>query len=82
MATPPTKILSEKQAAERLNRSHRTMQRWRLVGTGPEYVKLGRSIGYTESDLEKFIAAAKRVSTSESAEDRRRRMEQRGPGNE
>lgn len=31
--------------------SPRTLQRWRLEGVGPTYVKLGRLVRYREADL-------------------------------
>ncbi len=35
--------------------SVRTMQRWRLEGLGPRYIKLGRLVRYRQSDLDEFI---------------------------
>ena len=46
--------------------SPRTMQRWRLDGTGPRFLKLGRLVRYTESDLDAHKAARTFVSTSEA----------------
>ncbi|WP_425450498.1 helix-turn-helix transcriptional regulator [Virgifigura deserti] len=48
--------------------SKRTLQRWRLEGSGPVYIKLSRSVRYRKSDLDAFIAAGLRHSTSEYAE--------------
>lgn len=44
--------------------SPRTMQRWRLEGIGPNYVKLGRLIRYRKSDLDRFIDERTHSSTS------------------
>ena len=44
--------------------SARTLQRWRLEGIGPVYVKLGRLVRYRQSDLDRFIEERARVSTS------------------
>ena len=35
--------------------STRTLQRWRLEGVGPTYVKLGRLVRYRQSDLDAFL---------------------------
>lgn len=44
--------------------SARTLQRWRLEGVGPVYVKLGRLVRYRQTDLDAFIEECARVSTS------------------
>ena len=44
--------------------SARTLQRWRLEGIGPVFVKLGRLVRYRQSDLEHFLDERARTSTS------------------
>jgi len=45
-------LLKEKQAAERLGVSRRTLQRWRLSGDGPPFVRIGpRRVAYAEAAL-------------------------------
>ncbi len=44
--------------------SPRTLQRWRLEGVGPTFVKLGRLVRYRQSDLEAFLDERARTSTS------------------
>ena len=45
-------LLSEKQTAEFLGVSRRTLQGWRLAGNGPKFVKVSsRSIRYRRKDL-------------------------------
>lgn len=46
--------------------STRTLQRWRLEGGGPLYVKLGRLVRYRQSDLNAHLDECTRTSTSES----------------
>jgi len=60
------KLLDEKQAAAFLNVSVKSLQAWRYRGGGPKYVKLGRSVRYTMADLEAFVVASKRTSTSDT----------------
>jgi hypothetical protein len=50
-------LLNEQQAAQRLNVAVKTLQKWRVVGGGPRFVKLGRCVRYSASDLEDFITA-------------------------
>lgn len=45
-------IRTEQEAAERLNISVRTLQRWRRIGGGPRFTRLGaRRLGYQDEDL-------------------------------
>ncbi len=54
---PMTNLLNEGQAAERLALSIHTMRRWRVLGRGPVFVKVGgKAVRYRESDLEAFLS--------------------------
>ena len=44
-----------------------TLNKWRLAGTGPRFIKLGKSVRYRDEDIQDFIDASTRVSTSQSA---------------
>lgn len=59
-------VVHEDAAAEALNVSERTLQRWRVEGKGPDFVKLGGRVGYTPEALRDFVAKQTRTSTSES----------------
>lgn len=61
----PAVLLDEKQAAGRLCLAVRTLQKWRVVGGGPRFVKLGRSVRYRPEDLNQWIMQRQRTSTSE-----------------
>jgi excisionase family DNA binding protein len=50
-AAGPIAFLTEKQAARLLSLSHRTLQAWRRAGSGPAFVRLGRTIRYSQDDL-------------------------------
>jgi len=58
-------LLDQREAAKRLRLSERTLERLRLQGGGPQFVKAGRSVRYRETDLEAWIA--QRVVSSTSA---------------
>jgi predicted site-specific integrase-resolvase len=58
-------LLNEDRAAEILGVSVRTLQRQRVRGDGPRYVKIGKRVLYREEDLAAFIEDSVRQSTSE-----------------
>lgn len=49
-------LLDNDGAAEFIGASPKTLPRWRWAGTGPAYLKVGRSIRYRRSDLEAWLA--------------------------
>ena len=61
-SSPQIGLLNEHQVADRLNVSVATIRRWRLLGRGPRWIKLGQSRGsalrYRPADVEAFIGAA------------------------
>lgn len=61
-------VIREEKAAELLGLSPRTLQRFRVEGRGPKFVKLGKRVFYTEEDLEAYVSASRRQSTSEPGE--------------
>jgi len=59
---------SERDAAKLLKVSIRTLQGWRVAGSGPVYAKVGKRVFYLDDDLDAFIAASRRVSTRQRAD--------------
>jgi excisionase family DNA binding protein len=59
------RLLTQSEAARVLRLSERTLERLRLQGGGPLYVKAGRSVRYREPDLEEWISARVVGSTSQ-----------------
>jgi predicted DNA-binding transcriptional regulator AlpA len=52
--------LTEREFSERYKVAQRTIQRWRVTGDGPPYIRLGpRRIVYPEEDAEAWAAARK-----------------------
>lgn len=51
----PVKTVRESTAAEFLDVSQKTLQRWRSQGVGPPFLRLGRSVKYDLSDLSEFL---------------------------
>lgn len=71
MSTSPTPtvsiLLSSSEAAQRLNLRPQSLRRWRLVGCGPPYIRLGGPQGrvaYRVSDIEKWLDDRCFTSTS------------------
>ena len=49
-------LLTERQAAELLTVSSRTLQSWRSDGLGPPFVRVGRSVRYPRKELLDWLA--------------------------
>lgn len=63
---PPTTLLTTVEAAAYLKQKPSTMEQHRWQGTGPRFVKLGRSVRYRQSDLDAFLEARIFGSTTEA----------------
>ena len=59
------KHLNQRELAERWGISARTLERWRWVGQGPHFLKLGHRVAYRVADVEAFEAEQLRNSTTE-----------------
>jgi hypothetical protein len=70
LSTPPVAasevLLAPKQAAKLLNLSTSWLAKQRLKGAGPPYVKLGGAVRYRLADLQLWMKARLRLSTSET----------------
>jgi len=49
---PPTELLSPRQLAARWGLSEKTLERWRMLGTGPAFLKLGSRVLYSSAEVE------------------------------
>jgi len=58
--------LHQVELARRWKLSPRTLERWRWLGQGPRYVKIGGRVVYRLEDVEAFEADSLRTSTSMS----------------
>ena len=48
-------LLDEREAAEVLNVSARTLRLWRTAGTGPAHARLARTVRYRPADLAAYV---------------------------
>ena len=58
-------LLTEQETAALLRISVKALQGWRYKGNGPKFLKLGRCVRYQLGDLQAFVLAALRTSTSD-----------------
>lgn len=66
----PNRLLNTREAAAYLGLGVSTLNRWRCEGSPLEYVVLGTSaVRYRQYDLDAFIEAGVRRSTSEALDD-------------
>ncbi len=54
-------------AADYLGYSESTLEKKRLTGDGPPFIRLGRAIVYDTRDLDDWLAARRARSTSDQA---------------
>ncbi len=58
-------LLTTEQAAWLLRISRKTLERMRVEGHGPRFVRLGRCVRYRQRDLHTWISTNTHQSTSE-----------------
>lgn len=58
-------LLNEQEVEEIYGLNRRTLQRWRVSGVGPCFIRASRSIRYSVKDIEEFLSERKHTSTSE-----------------
>lgn len=61
------KHLNQTELSDRWNLSPRTLERWRWLGEGPRYLKLGGRIVYRLEDIEAFEMQQLRQVTGSAA---------------
>jgi hypothetical protein len=50
-------LFDENQTARMLGCSIAALRKWRLLGKGPTYCKIGRLVRYAEADLAEYLDA-------------------------
>ena len=60
-----TELLTTGEAANDLRLSPRTLERYRVTGAGPRFLKIGRRVVYRRSDLDGWLKTKSRRSTSD-----------------
>jgi predicted DNA-binding transcriptional regulator AlpA len=63
----PNERYNVEQAAEYIGVSESFLNKARLTGDGPVFLKLGRLVAYDRTDLDAWLRSRRRTSTSASA---------------
>ena len=64
---PGAEYLNERQLADRLGVSERTLQGWRLKGGGVPYYKIGRLVRYSVIEVTTWLSGRQCEHTSDAA---------------
>jgi len=51
-----SELIREREAAQLLSVSYATLRRWRYLGQGPRFHRMGRCVRYRRQDVERFLA--------------------------
>lgn len=62
-----TEILNTKEAAEYVRLGKPTLERFRISGDGPRFLKLGGAVRYRKADLDAWLESRLTSSTSAGA---------------
>jgi hypothetical protein len=66
---PEDQMFTTRQAAEELGRSKSTLERWRWLGVGPEYIRDERGrINYAQGALQNFVSKHKSLDEVRDSE--------------
>ncbi len=60
-------LLTVEEAASFLRLRPQTLARWRVEGSGPAFVRVGGRVLYERAELERFVSAGRRRSTTDGA---------------
>ncbi len=61
-------LLTQQRLSDLIDVSERTLERWRVEGSGPVFCRAGRKVLYRLEDIDDWLAASRRKSTSEQVE--------------
>jgi hypothetical protein len=56
-------------AAERVGLKPKTLENWRCQGNGPPFYKVGARVVYDDADVDAWMRARRRTSTSRQAQE-------------
>ena len=62
-------LVNETEASRVLGLSVKTLRRWRWLGRGLRFVKIGSAVRYDLADLASFIEAGRRKSTTDTGQE-------------
>ncbi len=59
-------LLDTEAVARYAGLSPTTLRKWRMTGTGPRFVRLGRAVRYRRTELDAFLAQREFRTTTEA----------------
>lgn len=59
-------LLDTEQAAAAYGLSQSTLRKWRCIGEGPRFTRIGRAVRYRQSELQAFIEGRTFTSTAQA----------------
>jgi hypothetical protein len=66
--TDPNVLVDQVDAAAILDVTPRSMERWRLIGDGPPFIRISsRCVRYRLGDLHEWVASRRQTSTTQAA---------------
>lgn len=65
-------MLNTNEAAQRIGMSASWLNKTRMSGTGPVYVKVGGAVRYMPTDLDAWLASQRRTAIYDHANDNQR----------
>jgi hypothetical protein len=60
-------LINAKHTAQHLCITEGTLAKWRLDGSGPKFIRVGRRVAYHPDDLKSWLDARRVSSTSQEA---------------
>ena len=60
-------MLTTRDVSKQYKLTESSLEKWRVAGVGPEYMKLSRKVMYRRTDVERWLSENRRRSTSDSA---------------
>ena len=67
------RILRTRQAAQYLGLSSSTLEKMRLAGDGPRFIRLGgRAVGYDVRDLDAWLDGLRQITTDDDTDEQPR----------
>ena len=58
-------VLNTEAARQILGLKRGTLEKWRLRGCGPRFIKVGRAVRYRPEDIDAWLSSRTRRSTSD-----------------
>jgi predicted DNA-binding transcriptional regulator AlpA len=57
-------LMTTEETSQYIRHAVQTLAKWRVYGKGPQWIKMGRSVFYERRDVDAWIDAQTRTSTS------------------